>query len=94
VRLPARSPNLNAYAERFVRSVKSECLARVIPLGEQHLRHILMEYVEHYHRERSHQGIGNQLIEPLPANSNAGEGAVRRRERLGGVLNYFYRDAA
>ena len=94
VRLPARSPNLNAYAERFVRSVKDECLRRVIPLGERHLRHVLTQYVEHYHGERNHQGLGNQLIEPLPANSNAGEGAVRRRERLGGVLNYFYRDAA
>jgi putative transposase len=94
VRLPARSPNLNAFAERFVRSVRSECLARVIPLGERHLRHVLTQYLEHYHRERNHQGLGNQLIEPLPANTNAGEGAVRRRERLGGVLNYYDRDAA
>jgi len=94
VRLPARSPNLNAFAERFVQTVKSECLARVIPLGEQHLRHMLTQYVEHYHKQRNHQGLGNQLIEPLPANSNAIEGAVRRRERLGGVLSYYYRAAA
>ena len=77
-----------------MRSVRSECLARVIPLGERHLRHILTQYVEHYHKERNHQGLGNQPIEPVPANTNAGEGTVRRRERLGGVLNYFYRDAA
>ena len=58
VRLPARSPNLNAFSERFVRSAKSECLGRVIPLGERHLRHLVSEYVVHYHRERNHQGTG------------------------------------
>ena len=94
VRLPARSPNLNAFAERFVLSVKSECLSRVIPLGERHLRHTLNEYVRHYHSERNHQGLGNELIEPIAANTNAGEGVVRRRERLGGLLSYYYRDAA
>jgi len=66
----------------------------VIPLGERHLRHVLTQYVEHYHRERNHQGLGNQLIEALPANTSAGEGTVRRRQRLGGVLNYYDRDAA
>jgi transposase InsO family protein len=65
--LPARSPNLNAFAERFVRSIKSECLARIIPLSEQHLRRVIREYVEHYHLERNHQGLGNALIEELPA---------------------------
>lgn len=94
VRLPARSPNLNAFAERFVRSVKTECLHRVIPLGERHLRHLLAQYVAHYHSERNHQGLGNELIEQLPANTNAGEGPVRRRVRLGGVLSYYYREAA
>jgi putative transposase len=94
VRLPARSPDLNAFAERFVRSVKSECLCRVIPLGERHLRHLVSEYVVHYHLERNHQGLGNELIEPIPANTNSGEGVVRRRVRLGGVLSYYYRDAA
>jgi transposase InsO family protein len=63
VRLPAPSPNLNAYAERFVRSIKSECLAKIIPLGERHLRLVVSEYVEHYHLERNHQGLENQLIE-------------------------------
>ena len=63
VKLPARSPNLNAYAERFVLSVKSECLAKIIPLGERHLRKAVKEYSEHYHLERNHQGLGNELIE-------------------------------
>jgi len=94
VTLPARSPNLNACVERFVRSVKSECLSRVIPLGERHLRHVLTEYAEHYHRERNHQGLGNRLVETPPANTNTGEGAVRRRIRLGGLLSYYYRGAA
>ena len=94
VRLPARSPDLNAFAERFVLSVKSECLDRVIPLGERHLRHLLAEYVEHYHHERNHQGLGNELIEPIPANTNAGQGVVLRRARLGGLLSYYHREAA
>jgi len=94
VRLPSRSPNLNAFAQRFVLSVKSECLDRVIPLGERHLRHLLAEYVEHYHLERNHQGLGNKIIGPIPVNTNAGEGVVRRRARLGGLLSYYHREAA
>ena len=91
VKLPARSPNLNAYAERFVRSIRQECLRRVIPLGEQHLREIVAEYVEHYHLERNHQGLDNELLTPLPANAN---GPLACRERLGGTLRYYYRAAA
>ena len=94
VRLPARSPDLNSYAERWIRSVRGECLSRVIPLGERHLRHLLAEYVTHFHQGRNHQGLGNRLIEPLAANANTDLGIVRRRERVGGVLNYYYRDAA
>jgi putative transposase len=96
VRLPARSPNLNAYAERFVRSIKSECLRRVIPLGEQHLRWLVTEYVEHYHRERNHQGLDNMLIDRVEqgaANQNS-RAPIKYRERLGGTLRYYYRDAA
>ena len=59
MRLPARSPNLNAYAERFVLSIKSECLDRMGLIGERHLRRAVASYVEHYHLERPHQGIGN-----------------------------------
>jgi len=64
VTLPSRSPNLNAYAERFVRSVRSECVSQVIPLGERHLRRVVSEYVEHYHFERNHQGLDNRLEGP------------------------------
>lgn len=84
---------MNAYAERFVLSVRTECLRRVIPLGEQHLRTILMDYIEHHHRERYHQGMANELLTPLPANSNTGE-SVHCRERLGGVLRFYCRKAA
>ncbi len=93
VKLPARSPNLNAYAERFVRSVKSECLAKIIPLGERHLRKAAKEYTEHYHRERNQQGLDNELIEKLIDGPNM-DGTVDRQERLGGILNYYYRKAA
>ena len=93
VKLPARSPNLNAYAERFVRSIKSECLAQIIPLGERHLRHAVKEYTEHYHFERNHQGLDNRLIEK-PEVVVGMSSAVVRNERLGGVLNYYERRAA
>ena len=92
VRLPARSPNLNSYAERWIRSVRAECLSRMIPLGERHLRHLLSEYLLHFHQERNHQGLDNRIIEPLAANS--GDGVVQQRARLGGVLNYYHREAA
>ncbi len=93
VKLPARSPNLNAYAERFVRSIKSECLAQIIPLGERHLRTAVKEYTEHYHLERNHQGLENELIEK-PSDDLDVNGAVDCRERLGGVLKYYDRRAA
>ena len=91
VRLPARSPNLNAYAERWVRTVRQECLRRLIPLGEAHLRRTLREFFEHYERERNHQGVGNRLLVAAPMNN---QGPVKRRERLGGNLNFYYRRAA
>ena len=91
--MPARSPDLNAYAERFVRSIKEECLERMILLGERHLRKAVREYVTHYHGERNHQGLDNQLIESLRTDTLT-KGAVRRRERLGGMLSYYYREAA
>ena len=81
----------NAYAERFVRSIKDECLHRVIPFGERHLRRTIAEYVEHYHRERNHQGIKNELIAGGPPTAPVGR--IRRRPRLGGLLNYYYRAA-
>ena len=92
VRTPASAPNCNAYAERFIRSIKTECLDRVVPLGERHLRHLVREYVDHYRMERNHQGIGNELIERPPARRTGGP--VRRRQRVGSILNYYYRSAA
>jgi transposase InsO family protein len=92
VKLPTRSANLNAYAERFVRSIKSECLAQIIPLGERHLRHAVKEYTEHYHVERNHQGIGNRLVDDQRAVLDS-SGRIERRERLGGLLNYYCRAA-
>ena len=91
--LPARSPNLNAYAERWVRSVKEECLSKVILFGERSLRRALSEYVDHFHTERNHQGKGNILL--FPRNTDRGrEGPVRCRERLGGLLRCYHREAA
>jgi putative transposase len=92
VRTPPAAPNCNAYAERFVRSVKEECLDRIVPLGERHLRRTLQEFAAHYHRERNHQGLGNELLER--AHEQVRSGAVRRRERVGGTLNFYYRSAA
>jgi putative transposase len=93
VKLPARSPNLNAYAERFVLSVQSECLAKIIPLSERHLRKAFKEYTEHYHLERNHQGLENELIEKTSHLVREG-GAVECRERLGGILKHYYQRAA
>ena len=92
VRLPSRSPNLNAYAERFVRSIKSECLAQVIPIGEAHVRRAVREYVAHYHGERNHQGLGNRLIDSSVDVSRT-SGSIECRERLGGLLRYYERAA-
>jgi len=93
LRLPARSPNLNAHAERFVLSIKSECLNRIVPLGEEHLRRAVNEYIRHYHGERPHQGLGGELIAP---DESAGrtDGRIACRERMGGTLKYYYREAA
>jgi transposase InsO family protein len=93
VKLPPRSPNLNAHAERFVRTIKESCLERLILFGEGSLRRAIQEFVRHYHHERNHQGLGNRLIvEEQSCASNSG--AIQRRQRLGGLLNYYYRQAA
>ena len=94
VPLPARSPNLNAYAERWVRSVKDEVLARMMLFGEGSLRHVLNKYVEHYHQERNHQGKGNVLLLPPPSPAGEADGPMQCRERLGGLLKYYERKAA
>jgi putative transposase len=94
VPLPPRSPNLNAYAERWVRSVKEECLARVILFGEAALCRALHAYVEQYHHERNHQGKGNVLLFPAVSQDTERAGPIRCRERLGGLLKYYEREAA
>jgi len=93
VKLPPRSPNLNAHAERFVRTIKESCLERMILFGEGSLRKAIREFVEHYHRERNHQGLNNRLIMPEQLIGDR-TGAIQRRPRLGGMLNYYYRQAA
>ena len=92
--LPPRSPWLNGYAERWVKSVKEEALSRVILFGESSLRHVLSEYIEHYHTERCHQGLGNVIPFPNSRPANDREGPIECRERLGGLLKYYYRKAA
>lgn len=90
-RLPPRSPNLNAHAERFVRSIKSECLDRLILLGESSLHRAVGQFVLHYRTERNHQGLGNKIIKP-DFSATQPEGGVLCRERLGGLLQYYYRE--
>jgi len=92
IRLPPKSPNLNAYAERFVRSIKEECLNRMIFIGEGSLRQAVTQFMEHYHTERNHQGLGNRLIRSKPRIVPSHR-PVERRVRLGGMLS-FYRHAA
>ena len=93
VKLPPRSPNLNPHAERFVRTIKESCLDRMILFGETSLRTAVQDFVEHYHSERNHQGLENRIIRPEAGHLGA-TGAIQRRQRLGGMLNYYYRDAA
>jgi putative transposase len=92
----AQSPNCNPHAERFVKTVRTECLDRFVIFRERHLRHLVKEFIEHYMTERHHQGIGSQIIGPRasPTNDNARPGAIRCRSRLGGLLNYYFREAA
>ena len=93
VKLPARSPNLNSFAEHWVRSAKDECLSKLILFGERSLRLALKHYVAHFHEERNHQGKGNLLLFPAVERMRR-VGLVRCWERLGGLLRYYYREAA
>ena len=93
VRLPPQSPNLNAFAERFVKSIKTECLGQFVLFGENSLRHVIREYLAHYHAERNHQGIENVI--PFPDRQlETREGRILRAERLGWLLNFYHRQAA
>jgi len=93
IRLPPRSPTLNAYAERFVRSIKSECVSKLIPIGAPMLRRALRDYMQHYHTERNHQGLDNNLITSTPVQGSK-TGPIACRSRLGGVLRFYERAAA
>ena len=95
LKLPARSPNLNAFAERWVKSVKEEVLSKLILFGEASLRRALREYLVHYHVERNHQGKDNVLLFPTATKAeNRVNGLVRCKERLGGLLKYYHQEAA
>jgi hypothetical protein len=95
VKIPAQSPNCNPYAERFAKTIKYECLNHFVIFGERHLHHLIKEFVEHYMTERFQQGISGQLIRNVgPTNDNGADGKVACRSRLGGLLNYYHREAA
>jgi putative transposase len=94
VPLPPRSPNLNAFAERWVKSVKSEVFSKLILFGERSLRHALTQYTVHFHEERPHQGTGNVIPFPAIQLANDREGVIHCQERLGGLLKYYEREAA
>ena len=94
VPLPPRSPNLNTDAQRWVRSVKEETLSQVMVFGEHALRHVVKEYVAHYHAERPHQGKGNVMLMPTAAPCQQRDRPIQCHERLGGLLNYHDRKAA
>jgi hypothetical protein len=92
LKLPPQSPNLNAFAERWVRSVRDECLNQLILFGERSLRHVLREYLAHHHHERNHQGLDNLI--PFPdGRSEPGNGKIIKSTRLGGLLNFYHRAA-
>jgi len=95
LKLPPRSPNLNAFAERWVLSIKSECISGLIFFREQSLQKTLKEYMVHYYRERNHQGKDNRLLFPIAGyDLSKKDEKIKCRSRLGGVLNYYHREAA
>ena len=93
VRIPPKAPNCNPHIERFMLSLKSECLDRMVLFGQESLRKATREYLEHYHRERNHQGLEGKVIQPGSELARIA-GRIGCRERLGGMLRYYYRDAA
>ncbi len=93
IRLPPQSPKMNSFAERFVRSVKDECLKKLIFFGEKSLRKTIVEYMAHYHKERNHQGKDNLLLF-LDPNLISNKGKIKRRDRLHGLFKYYFRTAA
>ncbi len=93
LKLPAMSQNLNAFAERWVKSVKVEILDKQVLFGKKALKYTLYEYVSHFHQERNHQGLNNAIPFPAAEVGNV-SGKIKTRERLGGLLKYYYRQAA
>ena len=95
VPIPAHSPNCSPHAERFVKAIRTECLDHFVIFGERHLRHLVHEFCAHYDEERFHQGLGGRLIKPRtsPSNDNATVGPIQCRSRLGGLLNFYQREA-
>ena len=92
IRTPFRAPQANAYTERWIRSVRQECMDHILILNERHLRHVLTEYVAFYNASRPHQGINQQT--PIPRIEPKGTGAIVRRDVLGGIVHDYYRRAA
>jgi transposase InsO family protein len=93
VKTPVRAPKANAIAERFVRTVRAECLDWLLFLNRRHLERVLRVYVDHYNAQRPHRALKLHLPEPeRPAPTPIG--AVRRRDRLGGLIHEYYRAAA
>ena len=93
LKLPARSPDLNSFAERWVRSVKAECLSKLILFGEPLLKRALNEFIAHFHSERPHHGNGNVLLFPTKTQSHPQGHRIVCKQRLGGLLNYYSRAA-
>lgn len=92
IRLPYRAPNSNAFAERWVRTVREECLDKLLIINEGHLRRVMNEYIAHCNRIRPHQGIDQQT--PIPFTIPEKQGEIRRRDVLGGIIHEYYREAA
>jgi putative transposase len=93
IHTPVRAPQANAYAERFVRTARAECLDWLLIIGRRHLEHVLRIYIQHYNRERPHRGLALNRPEPLEVKLSPG-GDVHRRDRLGGLVHEYYRAAA
>lgn len=96
VPIPARSPNFNPHAEPLVKTIKEECLNKFVVCGEAHLRHLVGEFVCHCNGERYHQGVGGKLVSPKVGseNDNGSVDKIKKRSRLGGLLNFYHREAA
>lgn len=92
IRTPYRAPRANAFAERWIRSVRGECVDRLLIVGERHLGRVMKEYIAYYNKARPHQGIEQRC--PVPMDSGVREGPVKCRDVLGGIVHDYYREAA